>query len=115
MKILKRTKKSWEPFRSCLINSTTNPAQLGWKWAGLAVQVTSKWLPRFFSHFQNIFLNDYIKNPQTRNANILAVGSLPSEADENTCRPPFSTCSTSRKGMTKLTRPTTWEEKQAKL
>ena len=30
-------KKSWEPFRSCLLNSTANPAQFGWKWAGLAV------------------------------------------------------------------------------
>ena len=89
MKILKRTKKSWEPFRSCLINSTTNPAQLGWKWAGLAVQVTSKWLPRFFSYFQNIFLNDFIKNPQTRNArtflplNISAVGSVGQYDQEN--------------------------------
>ena len=30
-------KKFFEPFRSCLLNSTANPAQFGWKWAGLAV------------------------------------------------------------------------------
>ena len=36
IKILKR-KKSWEPFRICLLNSTANPAQFGWKLAGLAV------------------------------------------------------------------------------
>ena len=44
--------------------------------------VTLKWLPRFFSYFQDIFLNDFIKNPQTRNVraflplNISAVGSV---------------------------------------
>ena len=35
--ILKIWKKSWEPFGSCLLNSTANPAQFEWKWAGLAV------------------------------------------------------------------------------
>ena len=30
-------KKMWRPFGSCLLNSTANPAKLGWKWAGLAV------------------------------------------------------------------------------
>ena len=29
--------KSCELFRSCLLNSTANPAQFWWKWAGLAV------------------------------------------------------------------------------
>ena len=29
IKILKRKKISWEPFRSCLLNSTANPAQFG--------------------------------------------------------------------------------------
>ena len=24
-------KKSWEPFRICLLNSTANPSQFGWK------------------------------------------------------------------------------------
>ena len=33
----KEKKKSWEPFRICLLNSTANPAQFGWKWAGLAM------------------------------------------------------------------------------
>ena len=37
---LKIKKKSWEPFRSCLLNSTANPAQFGWKWAELAVLVS---------------------------------------------------------------------------
>ena len=36
-KTIKVKKKSWEPFRICLLNSTANPAQFGWKWAGLAV------------------------------------------------------------------------------
>jgi hypothetical protein len=39
--------KFWEPFRSCLLNSTANSAQFWWKWAGLALQGTSKWLPGF--------------------------------------------------------------------
>ena len=34
---IKAKKKSWEPFGSCLLNSTANPAQFRWKWAGLAV------------------------------------------------------------------------------
>ena len=33
----KREKKSLEPFRICLLNSTANPAQFVWKMAGLAV------------------------------------------------------------------------------
>ena len=37
IKILKRKKKSLEPFRSCLLNSTTNSAQFWWKWDGLTV------------------------------------------------------------------------------
>ena len=36
IKILKR-KKSWEPVRICLLNSTANSAQFWWHWAGLAV------------------------------------------------------------------------------
>ena len=35
--ILKIWKKTWEPFGSYLLNSTANPAQFEWKWAGLAV------------------------------------------------------------------------------
>ena len=29
--------KSWEPFRSCLVNSTANPAHFHQHWAELAV------------------------------------------------------------------------------
>ena len=36
---IKEKKKSWEPFKICLLNSSTaNPAQFGWKSAGLAAQ-----------------------------------------------------------------------------
>jgi hypothetical protein len=34
---IKEKFKSWELFRSCLLNSTANPAQFWLKWAGLAV------------------------------------------------------------------------------
>ena len=34
---IKTKQKSWEPFRSHLLNSKPNSAQFGWKWAGLAV------------------------------------------------------------------------------
>ena len=37
-------KKSWELFRRCLLNSKANPAQLGWKLAGLAVLFSSQLL-----------------------------------------------------------------------
>ena len=33
-------KKSWEPFGSCLLNSTANSANLEWKWAGLAMLIS---------------------------------------------------------------------------
>ena len=32
-----KEKKTWEPFRICLLNSTANPAQFGWKSATLFV------------------------------------------------------------------------------
>jgi hypothetical protein len=32
---IEKYKKLWEPVGICLINSTTNAAQLGWKWAEL--------------------------------------------------------------------------------
>ena len=75
----------WEPFGSCLLNSTANSAKLGWKWAGLAV-LFSRQLPNgshnFFQTF-SIFLKDYfIRNPQTTIAlaflthNILAIGGV---------------------------------------
>ena len=63
----------WEPYE--------------WKWAGLAV-LFSRELPNgpsshnFFSYFQDICFNCFIKNPQTTNAltflthNIFAVGGV---------------------------------------
>jgi len=66
--MLKVWKKSWEPFGSCLLNSTANQAKLEWKWAGLAV-LFSRQLPNgshdFFQTFSISFLNYFIKNPQT--------------------------------------------------
>ena len=41
-------KKLWEPFGSCLLNSTANPAQFGWKWAELAALVSRQ--PQKGSH-----------------------------------------------------------------
>jgi hypothetical protein len=39
--VLKIWKKSWEPFGSYLLNSTANPAQFEWKWAGLRIDPLS--------------------------------------------------------------------------
>jgi hypothetical protein len=36
---IKEKLKSWEPFRSCLLNSTANPAHFHQNWAGLAVLI----------------------------------------------------------------------------
>ena len=33
----KYVKRSCEPLRNCLLNSTTNPANFHWNWAGLAL------------------------------------------------------------------------------
>ena len=83
--MLKIGKKLWVPFKSYSLNSTANPAQFECKWAGLAVLFSrqiSNGSHDFFSYFQDIFLNDFIKNQQTRNAraflllNISAVGSV---------------------------------------
>ena len=83
--MLKVWKKSWEPFVSCLLNSTTNPAKLGRKWAGLAV-LFSRQLPNgshdFFQTFSIYFFNYFIKNPQTTivlpflTYNISAIGGV---------------------------------------
>ena len=66
--MLKVWKKSWEPFGSCLLNSTANPARLGWKWAGLAV-LFSRQLPNgshdFFQTFSTYFFDGFSKIPQT--------------------------------------------------
>ena len=78
---IKTKKKSWEPFGSYLLNSTANPAQFGWKWAGLAV-LFGRRLPNG-SHVFFIFLKNHLnKNPQTTNALtflahiILAIGGV---------------------------------------
>ena len=65
-------------------HSQFSPIWVKMGWIGCAIQqVTAKRLPQFFSYFQEIFfLNDFIKNPQTRNAraflplNISAVSSV---------------------------------------
>ena len=61
-KCFENMKKSWE------LNSTANPAKLGWKWAGLAV-LFSRYLPNgshdFFQTFSTDFYHYFIKNPQT--------------------------------------------------
>ena len=83
--MLKFWKKSWEPFGSCLLNSTANPAKLGWKWAGLAVLFSrqlSNGSHNFFQTFSIYFLNYFIKNPQTTitlaflTHNISAIGGV---------------------------------------
>ena len=61
-------KKSWEPFGSCLLNSTANPAHFHPSLAGLAV-LFSRQLPNgshdFFQTFSMFFKEYFIKNPQT--------------------------------------------------
>ena len=83
--ILKIWKKSWEPFGSYLLNSTANPAHFHPNWAGLAVLFSRQLLNGFhdfFHIFRILLLNDFIKNPQTRNThaflplNISPVGSV---------------------------------------
>ena len=80
-------KKSWEPFRSCLLNSTANPAQFRWRWTGLSVLFGHVGqLPNGshdFFHIFSLFLLTYlIMNPQTTNAltfltlTILAIGGV---------------------------------------
>ena len=83
--MLKVWKKSWEPFGSCLLNSTANPAHFHPSLAGLAV-LFSRQLPNgsddFFQTFSIVFLNYFIKNPQTTIAlpflthNISAIGGV---------------------------------------
>ena len=66
--MLKIWKKSCEPFRSYLLNSTANPAKFEWTWAGLAV-LFSRQLPNgahnFFHTFSICFINYFMRNPQT--------------------------------------------------
>ena len=43
---IKEKLKSWEPFRSCLLNSTANPSDFHLNWTGLAVLFIRQHLPR---------------------------------------------------------------------
>ena len=57
-------KKSWEPFRSCLLNSTANPAHFHPNWAGLAVLFSRQLLKGsqdFFFHFYILILIYFFK------------------------------------------------------
>ena len=83
--ILKIKKKSWEPFGSYLLNSKANPAHLsgnGLDWLCYLAGNSKTAATIFFIFSGYFFLNDFIKNPQTRNAraflplNISAVGSV---------------------------------------
>jgi hypothetical protein len=52
-------KKSWEPFRSCLLDSTANPAHFHPNWPGLAVLFSRQILngsQDFFHIFSIIFI-----------------------------------------------------------
>ena len=52
-------KKLWEPFGSCLLNSTANPAQFGGNWLNWLCYLAGKssTAPRiFFSLFYNSFI-----------------------------------------------------------
>ena len=57
-------KRSWELFRICLLSSTANPAQFGWK-LGLAVLLSRQILissqDHFFSYLDIIFFIFYFK------------------------------------------------------
>jgi hypothetical protein len=63
--ILKMWKKLWKPFGSKLLNNTSpkNPAQFGWKWAGLAVLFSRQFLNvfRFFFHFNILIFIDFFE------------------------------------------------------
>ena len=83
--MLKVWKKLWEPFGSCLLNSTGNPAHFHPSLARLAV-LFSRQLPNsshnFFQTFNISLKDDFIKNPQTTIAlpflthNISAIGGV---------------------------------------
>ena len=101
-------KKSWQPFRSCLLNSRANPAKLGWKWAGfgLAVLFSRQLLNGshdLFQTFSIYFFNYFIKNPQTTMAlpflthNISAIGGVYFLSN-------FFSCTASKNGVERVTR-----------
>ena len=86
IKILKRKKKSWEPFRSCLLKSTANQAQFEWKWTGLAVLFSRQLLngsQDFFFRFSTLIFIYFFKYKTIEThartflpLNISAVGSV---------------------------------------
>jgi hypothetical protein len=51
---IKEEKKSWEPFRICLLNSTANTAQFDQNWAELAVLFSRQILNRSQDYFFNL-------------------------------------------------------------
>ena len=80
---IKEKFKSWEPFRSCLLNS--NPAQFWWKWAGLAVLFSRQILngSQDFFLFNNLIFIYFFEyetiETHTRTfltLNILAIGTV---------------------------------------
>ena len=82
-----KQKKSWEPFKSCLLNSTANPANFHPNWAGLAVLFSRQLLTGsqdFFFVCLNFLIFIYIFRYKTIEThapaflplNISAVGSV---------------------------------------
>ena len=57
---IKEKKKSWEPFRICLLNSTANPANFHPNWAGLAVLFSRQILNGSQDFFLSLTLNFFI-------------------------------------------------------
>ena len=55
-----KRKKNWELFSICLLNSTANPAQFWWKWAGLAVLFSRQLLNSSHNIFHISTLKKYI-------------------------------------------------------
>ena len=75
-----KVKPPWEPFRSCLLNSTANPTQFGWKGAGLAV-LFSRQLPNGSQDFfhSNILIFIYFFKYKNDFAYVLQFFSLISD------------------------------------
>ena len=58
--MLKIWRRSWEPFRSCLLNSTANPAHFQRNWAGLAVLFSRELLNGSQDFFSLLYYNFYL-------------------------------------------------------
>ena len=85
IKILKRKKKSWEPFISCQLNSTANSAHFHQNWAGFAVLFSRQILNRSQDFFLfNILIFIYLLKYETIEThgcafftlNILSIGTV---------------------------------------